>query len=66
MLSKTEKKPMNEVAVLEKVEALTKTVAELQKRVEDLEDLRDLQAAITENGNEPLILWEKAKADLDL
>ena len=57
---------MNDTAVLEKVEALTKTVERLQERVEDLEDLRDLQAAIAENGNEPLIPWEQAKAELDL
>ena len=30
------------------------------------EDLRDLQAAIAENGNEPLIPWEQAKIELDL
>jgi hypothetical protein len=57
---------MNDTAVLQKVEALTKTVERLQERVEELEDLRDLQAAIAENGNEPLIPWEKAKAELDL
>jgi hypothetical protein len=57
---------MNDAVVLEKVEALTKTVERLQERVEDLEDLRDLQAAIAENGNEPLIPWEPVKAELDL
>lgn len=57
---------MNETAVLEKVEALTKTVERLQERVEDLEDLRDLQAAIAENGTEPLIPWEQAKAELNI
>jgi hypothetical protein len=57
---------MNDTAVLQKVEALTKTVERLQERVEDLEDLRDLQAAIAENGNEPLIPLEQAKAELDL
>ncbi len=57
---------MNDTAVLQKVETLTKTVERLQQRVEDLEDLRDLQAAIAENGQEPLIPWEQAKAELDL
>ena len=38
----------------------------LQERIEDLEDLRDLQVAVAENGNEPLIPWEQAKAELDL
>ncbi len=57
---------MNDVAVLQKVEALARTVERLQERVEDLEDLRDLKAAVAENGNEALIPWEQAKADLDL
>ena len=57
---------MNDAAVLQKVEALTKTVERLQERIEDLEDLRDLQAAIAENGNKPLIPWEQAKAELDV
>ena len=46
---------MSNTAVLQKVGALTKTVERLQERIEDLEDVRDLQAAIVENGNEPLI-----------
>ena len=66
VLSKTEKKLMNNAAVLQKVEELTKAVEHLQERVEDLEDLRDLQAAIAENGNEPLIPWEQAKTELNL
>jgi len=57
---------MSDAAVLQKVETLTKTVERLQERVEDLEDLRDLQAAIAENGSEPLIPWEKAKAELEI
>jgi len=36
---------MNDIDVLQKVEALAKTVERLETRVEDLEDLRDLQAA---------------------
>ena len=57
---------MNDTAVLERVEALTKSVERLQERVEDLEDLRDLQAAIAENGAEPLIPWEQVKAELKM
>jgi hypothetical protein len=57
---------MSDTAVLEKVEALTKAVERLQQRIEDLEDLRDLQAAVAENGNDPLIPWEQAKAELEL
>ena len=57
---------MNDTAILEKVDALTKTVERLQERIEDLEDLRDLQAAIVENASAPLIPWEQARAGLDL
>jgi hypothetical protein len=57
---------MTDAAVLEKVEVLARTVERLQERIEDLEDLRDLQAAIAENGDQPLIPWEQVKADLDL
>ena len=57
---------MNDTVVAQKVEALAKTVERLQVRVEELEDLRDLQAAIAENGKEPLIPWEQAKIELDL
>ena len=41
-------------------------MARLQQRVEDLEDLRDLEAAITENARKPLIPWDQVKADLEL
>jgi hypothetical protein len=57
---------MNDLAVLQKVDALTKTVERLQERIEVLEDLRDLKDAIAENGTEPLISWEQAKSELDL
>jgi len=57
---------MADTVVIEKVEMLAKTVERLQERIENLEDLRDLQAAIAENGNEPLVPWEQAKAELDL
>jgi cell division protein FtsB len=57
---------MSEAAVLERIETLTRTVERLVQRVEDLEDNRDLEQAIAENGNRPLVAWEKAKAMLDL
>jgi len=57
---------VSESAILEKIESLSQTVARLQERVEDLEDLRDLEEAIAENAGKPLIPWEKAKAELDL
>lgn len=57
---------MTEAIILEKLETLNQAVARLQQRVEDLEDLRDLEAAIAENDGKPLIPWEQAKAELDL
>ena len=38
----------------------------LRQRVEDLEDLRDLNEAIARNKGKPLIPWEEAKNDLDI
>jgi hypothetical protein len=57
---------MSDTAVLERIELLTRTVEQLADRVEDLEDNRDLEQAIAENGNKPLVAWDKAKALLDL
>ena len=57
---------MNDAAILQKVEELSKVVEHLQERVEDLEDLRDLQTVISENGTEPLIPWEHIKTELNL
>jgi hypothetical protein len=41
-------------------------VAQPQQRVEGLEDLRDLEAAIAENAGKPLIPWEKVKTELEI
>jgi hypothetical protein len=57
---------MSEAAILEKIETLNQALTRLQERVEELEDLRDLEAAIAENAGKPLIPWEKAKADLEI
>lgn len=56
---------MTEPAILEMTETLNQAVARLQQRVEDLEDLRDLEAAIAENAGKPLIPWEQVKAELE-
>ena len=56
---------MSEAAILEKIDSLSQTVARLQERVEDLEDLRDLEEAIAENGGQPLLPWEPVKAELE-
>ena len=45
---------------------LSHEVAKLRERVEELEDLRDLNAAIARNKGKPGIPWEKARADLGL
>ena len=66
MLSATEKTPMTDLALLEKLETLTRTVERLENRVEDLEDYRELKSAIAENAGKPLVDWERAKALLDL
>ena len=57
---------MTEGAILERIETLNQALARLQKRVEDLEDLRDLEGAIAENGEKPLSPWEKVKAELEV
>jgi len=57
---------MTEAAILEKIETLNQAVVQLHERVENLEDLHDLEAAIAENAGKPLIPWEKAKAELEL
>jgi hypothetical protein len=57
---------MTEAAILEKIETLNQAVVRLQERVEDLEDLRDLEAAIAENAGKPLIPWEQVKPELKL
>ena len=57
---------MTDAAIREKIEALTQVVARLQQRVEDLEDLRDLESAIAENAGKPLTSWDQVKSELDL
>ena len=46
------------------VRLLKRRLDELHQPVEDLEDLRDLKQAITENAGKPLVPWAKAKEDL--
>ena len=45
---------------------LQRRLDQLQERLEDLEDLRELELAIAENGRTPLVPWEKAKKELGL
>ena len=48
------------------VQQLAADLARLRERIEDLEDARELDAAISRNGDKPLIPWDQAKADLGL
>lgn len=45
---------------------LSNEVARLRSRVDDLEDLRDLNAAVNRNQGKPGVAWDKAKAELGL
>ena len=45
---------------------LAAELAQLRERVEDLEDARELDAAIRRNGDKPLIPWDQAKKELGL
>ena len=60
------KKPNSRAVSEEPVNYMPPNLDSNGSRVEDLEDLRDLQAAIAENGSEPLIPWKKAKAELEI
>lgn len=48
------------------LERIYRELIELRHRVEDLEDLRDLEEAIVQNGDKQLLDWDHAKQDLDL
>ena len=48
------------------LDVLYNELHELRQRVEDLEDLRELNQAIDRNGAKPLIPWNKAKKSLGL
>ena len=45
---------------------LSHEMARLRARVEELEDLRDLHAAVARNQGKPGVPWGKAKAALGL
>jgi len=48
------------------LEQVYRELVELRERVDDREDLHDLEQAIKENAGKVLIPWEEAKKDLDL
>jgi hypothetical protein len=62
MPTATKRKPLRKATL----RGLSREVARLRERVEELEDLRDLNAAIARNKGKPGVLWEKARDDLGL
>jgi hypothetical protein len=69
MLSKTAKKlttsAMRPVR-RRTLRGLSTKVARLQSRVDDIEDLSDLNEAISRNEGKPGIPWDRAKSELGL
>jgi signal recognition particle subunit SEC65 len=59
---------MNDGTTVEKptLESLATAVRRLQERLEDMEDLLELRAAVEENAGKPGVPWEQVKAELDL
>jgi hypothetical protein len=55
-------------AALEKptLESLAAEVRRLQERLEDMEDLMELRAAVERNAGKPGTPWEKVKSEMDL
>jgi cell division protein FtsB len=48
------------------LQQLAAEVARLRERVEDLEDARELDAAIRRNAGQPLLRWDDVKGGLGL
>ncbi len=48
------------------LESLAVEVRRLQERLEDMEGLMELRAAVERNGGKPGIPWEQVKAELEL
>ena len=66
-LSRIEKTLMSDAATLEKptLESLAIEVRQLKERLEDMEDLMELRAAVERNAGKPGTPWEKVKTELD-
>ncbi|MFZ5496108.1 MAG: hypothetical protein ACOZE5_12335 [Verrucomicrobiota bacterium] len=48
------------------LKSVSAELAHLRRRVEDLEDLRDLNAVIVRNAGKPGIPWAQARKELGL
>jgi hypothetical protein len=59
---------MSDVSIAEKptLEGLAVAVRRLQERLEDMEDLLELRAAVERNAGKPGAPWDQVKAELDL
>ncbi len=59
---------MSDVSTLDKptLESLAAEVLRLQERIEDMEDLMELRAAVERNSGKAGAPWEQVKAELDL
>ena len=59
---------MSDAAALEKptLESLAMEVRRLQERLEDMEDIMELRAAVERNAGKPGTAWEEVKGELDL
>ncbi len=59
---------MSDVSIAEKptLESLAVAVRRLQERLEDMEDLIELRAAVERNAGKPGTPWDQVKAELDL
>ncbi len=59
---------MSDPALLQKptIESLAAALRQLEDRLEDMEDLMELRAAVERNGGRAGTPWEKVKAELEL
>jgi hypothetical protein len=59
---------MSDVANVKKptLESLAAKMHRLEERIEDMQDLMELRAAIERNAGKPGVQWEQAKAELEL
>jgi hypothetical protein len=48
------------------LESLAVEVRRLQERLEDMEDLMELRAAVERNAGKPGTPWEQVKAEIEL
>ena len=48
------------------LESLAAEVRQLKERLEDMEDLMELRAAVERNAGKPGAPWEQVKTELDL